>query len=381
MPKIIELSGIVGYDITAKGLKNRLPKNGEKAILKIDSVGGSVFEGNRLFNTINDHLNKFPGSLSGELGAIAASAASYFPLALGAKNIKVRRNTTFMGHKAWTFAIGNADDMKAEAEILDGFDTIIAKVYSGVTGKTVEESLEDMKNEFWLIGGESVVDAGFASGIIEDDESLPAEDAQNVTEKSEILALMKEAKNKIRESENSEDLNKWAARIDEVLNSTDIEDDGQKLLFSVKNAPSGVENNLRGDKMNLVDLLKANPEAKAEYDLLIETAKTDGIDNAVTEDRKRSAELLALSGVKFPENILESVKNGDTVGDFAKAELKARNDKVAALPEKETDLGKLTTDGQEPENVIEDKEESKAVNVMDAAVDAILGKKTEKEGK
>jgi hypothetical protein len=267
--------------------------------------------------------------------------------------------------------------MKAEAEILDGFDNIIAKVYSGVTGKTVEESLSDMKDEFWLIGGESVVEAGFASGIIEDDESQPA-DTENITEKSEIVALMKEAKNKIREIENSEDLNKWAARIHDTLNNTDIEDDGQKLLFS-KSAPSGAENNLRGDKMNLVDLLKANPEAKAEHDILISTAKTDGIDNAVKEERKRTAELLALSGMKIPENILKSVNSGDSVGDFAQAELKARNEAQNTVVEnKEDDLGKLENGKQTPENVKEEKT-SKRENVFDDVIDNMVGKK--KEGK
>ncbi|MCP4395636.1 MAG: Clp protease ClpP, partial [Alphaproteobacteria bacterium] len=187
MPKIIELSGTVGWDITAKDLKKKLPNTGEEVLLKIDSPGGSVFEGNRLYNALNDHLNTFPGSVKVELGAIAASAASYFPLAVGAKNIKVRSNTTFMGHKAWTFAIGNADDMKAEAEILDGFDKIIAKVYSKITGKTSDESLEDMKNEFWLIGGQSVVDAGFASEIIDDDETEESEESE-IVDKVEILA-------------------------------------------------------------------------------------------------------------------------------------------------------------------------------------------------
>ena len=135
MAKVIELSGIVGYDITAKGLKNRLPKDGSDVILKVDSQGGSVFEGNRLYNAILD----YQGNIEVHLGVLAASAASYFPLAAGSENIKVRANTTFMGHKAWSFAIGNADEMKAEAEILDGLDRLIAKAYSKINGKSIDE--------------------------------------------------------------------------------------------------------------------------------------------------------------------------------------------------------------------------------------------------
>lgn len=376
MPKIIKLTGIVGYDITAEKLENRLPRNGEKAVIKVDSVGGSVFEGNRLYNLFIDHLNKFPGSLTVELGAIAASAASYFPLAVGAKNIKVRENTTFMGHKAWSFAIGNADEMKAEAEILDGFDKIIAKVYSKVTGKTVDESLEDMKNEFWLIGGQSVVDSGFASGIVKDDETETEDIENEIIDKSEILAKMKEAKNKLRDIENTEDLNKWAARIHETLNSTDIEDDGQKLLFDVPNPDQSGKNNSVEDYMDLKDFLDKNPEAKIDVDKMVNDIVDDRVKDAVAEDRERSAELLTLSGLKIPDNILDSVKKGDTVGDFAKAELKARNEKVNAVTKEEQNLGGLSNEGQEPKNV-EGAEKSKTEKTVDDVLDKMLGKKKE----
>ncbi|MCP4393983.1 MAG: Clp protease ClpP, partial [Alphaproteobacteria bacterium] len=346
MPKIIELSGTVGWDITAKDLKKKLPNTGEEVLLKIDSPGGSVFEGNRLYNTLNDHLNTFPGSVKVELGAIAASAASYFPLAVGAKNIKVRSNTTFMGHKAWTFSIGNSDDMKAEAEILDGFDKIIAKVYSKVTGKTAEESLEDMKNEFWLIGGQSVVDAGFASEIIDDDYTEESEESE-IVDKVEILAKIEEAKNQLREVENNEDLNKWAAKIDEVLNSTDV-DNGQNLLFrESKNSVSAGEKNMRGDKMNLNDLLAANPEAKAEHERLI-AAETNRVDTAINEDRERSAKILALSGNKLPDNVLASIKGGDSVGDFATKEIENRNTEISNQTPEETEIGKLEVSNQMP---------------------------------
>ena len=54
--KIIELSGDVGWEITAKSLKNKLPKDNSDVRLKIDSYGGSVFEGVRLYNVIKDYM-------------------------------------------------------------------------------------------------------------------------------------------------------------------------------------------------------------------------------------------------------------------------------------------------------------------------------------
>ena len=317
MPKIIELSGVVGIDITAKNLKSRLPKNGDEAVLKVDSIGGSVYEGNRLENAVNDYVKKFPGALSVEFGAIAASAASYPFLGVGAKNIKVRSNTVFMGHKAWTIALGNADDMKQEAEILDGFDKMIAKAYSKVNGKPTEENLSDMGNEFWLMGGQAVIDAGFASEIVEHEEET---EEVEIVDQSEVKAMIEESKVKLRDIEDSEDLNKWAAKINEALN---VDEDGHKLLFNSKTDPSGSENNSMEDYMDLKDYLDKNPEAKVEYENSLKTAGEDRVKNAVEEDRKRTAEILALSGMKLTDNLKASIESGESLGDFAIKERKA----------------------------------------------------------
>lgn len=375
MPKIIKLTGIVGWEITAKGLENRLPKDGSDVLLKVDSVGGSVFEANRLYNAILDYV----GHIDVELGAIAASAASYFPLAVGAENVKVRENTTFMAHKSWSFAIGNADDMKAEAEILDGFDKIIAKVYAKVTGKGVDETLEEMKDEIWLIGGQSVVDAGFASGIVEDDDSENKDDPE-IVDKAEIVAMIAEARTRMKEADVKEDLEKWAAKLEIATNTVDVTKEGQSLLFG-EITPSG--DNTEAE-MKLSEYLGKNPEAKAEFDEAINTAKAEGRaetnEEAVKADRERFAKVLALSGVAIPENVLKSASDGQTVADFAVAELDDRNAKIAAVKtEEKPDMGGVTATGQVPEGSNTPKA-SKAEEKMDAAVDKLVGKKN-KEAK
>jgi len=347
MPKIIELSGVVGYEITAKGLKNRIDKKVEN-IIKLDSVGGSVFEGNRLYNLLTDLMSE-KVNISFELGAIAASAASYFPLAVGVENIRVRENTTFMGHKAWSFAIGNADDMKAEAEILDGFDRLIAKVYAKALNKTVDEMLEAMKNEFWLIGGQAIIEAGFASSIIE------SSDTENIIEKSEIVAMIKEAKNKLQEIVEQEDLNKWAAKL-EIKKTDNTVTENQLNLFN--NLPlSGEKNKPEDSNMNLTEYLNSNPEAKAVYEKIINSAKTEGteeaVKNAVKEDRERTAEIVALFGTS--EMALNAIKEGKDVKDLALEEKKAAIEKKenAEVP----DMGGVTGKNQLPEKA--NSEESK----------------------
>jgi len=332
MAKRIKLSGEVGWEITAKKLESQLPKNGKHAILEIDSFGGSVFEGNRLFNTIKDHLNKFPDSISIELGVVAASAASFFPLAVDPKNISVRDNTVFMIHKAWTIALGNSDEMQLQANILDGFDRMLAKIYSGVTKKSIDDTLIDMKNEVWLMGGQSILDAGFASKIIESSDEEKGEN-NDTLEKNEISAKIEEIKNKLKDVDNKEDLKKWSAKLD-------IENKKES------NPPEGDGNIKKEDisDMNFTEYLNSNPEHKAEYDLAVKNA----VDAGIKADRERGKEILNLSGMKLSEEILNAFNDGSTVGDYATAELKRVNEAKSKTPD--TILGSLSTDKQIPES-------------------------------
>lgn len=379
MPKKIELSGVVGYEITAKGLKNKLVKD-DKNIVYLDSVGGSVFEGNRLYNLLNDSL-KAGYDIDFVLGAVAASAASYFPLAVGKDRIKVRENTVFMGHKAWSFAIGNADDMKAEAEILDGFDKMIAKVYSKVNGMSIDDNLKAMGEEFWLMGGQSVVDAGYASGIAEEDEVVEGEEeALDPVDKSEIQAKIKEAKEVLREKAEEEDLEKWAAKLKDPV----VDEQGQFNMFenagSPAMTPGSDKENIQEDNMDFMSYLDQNPEHKAKFEELKNAHAEDVKNSALSEDRARSMKIAKLYGNS--EMAINAIGDGTSVGDLAVAE-KEKALAAAQSASKETgDLGGLdkSKNGlpEEVENQ-EDNEKSKVNSVMDKAIDNILGKK--KEGK
>ena len=71
---------------------------------------------------------------------------------------------------------------------------------------------------------------------------------------------------------------------------------------------------------------------------------------------------------------------GGSLGDFAKAELTARNEVQVKVTKKEKDLGSLSTENQTPEKPkAEGAEKTKAEKTMDKAIDDVLGKK--KEGK
>ena len=335
--KKIKLSGVVGWDFFASDLIAELPTDGSDVYLIVDSVGGSVFEGNRLYNAIKD----YPGKITVELGAVAASAASYFPLAAGAENIKVRENTVYMIHKAWAFAIGNADDMKKQAEILDGFDKIMARIYSEITGETLKKTLAKMGEELWIFGGQEVIDAGFASGFAECDDT-------GRKEKSEIIAEIEEAKATLKEVQRKEDLNKWAAQLNVSAS---------KIETAPGNPGGNKEKEVK--TMNLDEILAKNPEVAGEIQ-----AKTG---QAVAEDRERVGKILAASGMALNESVLNAVKDGVSAGDYALAELTSARASAGNV----SDFGKIEPKAQKPEEPAEVKEVS---NKVDLALDAFYGK-------
>ena len=75
-----------------------------------------------------------------------------------------------------------------------------------------------------------------------------------------------------------------------------------------------------------------------------------------------------LSGVKIPENIMDSVANGETVEEFAVKELEARNQAVTSKPN--DDLGGLQNVIQTPEKP--KNEQDNAEKKTEDAVDAFL---------
>lgn len=371
MPKKIELSGVVGYDITAKGLSNRLVKD-DKNIVHLDSVGGSVFEGNRLFNLIEDRM-KAGYDIEFILGAVAASAASYFPLAVGSKNIKVRENTVFMGHKAWSFAVGNADDLKIEADILDGFDKMIAKVYSKVNGLDIDANLEAMGKEFWLMGGQAVVDAGYASGIVGTDEYEESEgDPDEVAlDQSEVNAMIKEAKAVLKEKGQEEDLEQWAAKLKGPI----VDEKGQFNMF--ENADSGKtpgsdKNIIQGENMDFMTYLDQNPEHKAEFEAKQKAFADEKVNAAVSEDRERTAKIVKLYGQS--ESAVNAIKEGTSVGDLAVAEKENAMAASENAGKDAPDVGGLDkAKDSMPKAVVVDKAKAKN-DAAKASVEAYLNK-------
>jgi ATP-dependent Clp protease protease subunit len=61
-----------------------------------------------------------------------------------------------MIHKAWTVALGNADDLLATADLLEKIDGTLAESYAAEGNKTAAEFADMMAQETWLTAQEAI---------------------------------------------------------------------------------------------------------------------------------------------------------------------------------------------------------------------------------
>lgn len=122
----------------------------EKIHVHINSGGGSVFGGIAIYNLLKNHK----AEIIVHVDALAASIASV--IAMAGDKIIIPKNAQLMIHKPMALVSGNADEMRKEADVLDGCQKVILSTYmdhvkEGVTEKTINDLINA---ETWLNGEE-----------------------------------------------------------------------------------------------------------------------------------------------------------------------------------------------------------------------------------
>ena len=103
----------------------------DEIIVRINSPGGSVFDGFAIYNALRAHA----ASVTTIVEGLAASAASL--IALAGDKVVMRPASELMIHDAWTAVAGPAEEMRKTAEHLDRVNTIVAGIYAAKAGTPV----------------------------------------------------------------------------------------------------------------------------------------------------------------------------------------------------------------------------------------------------
>ena len=221
--KTIYLKGTIGVDITAEKLKSMVNLNStEKLQILINSTGGSIFEAFELY----DILKNYKGQKEFVLLPLAASAASYWTMA--GDKISAFKNSIWMAHKIQTFAIGDADEMQLQADIMRALENIMVEAYQKRLPGTKEEILNKLKNEVWMVGWEQLAENGIIDNVIDSVDEIYIEEENKddivrsleevTTENAKQLVTMRikkiESQMRANETDYRDEYKKIAAKID-----------------------------------------------------------------------------------------------------------------------------------------------------------------------
>lgn len=135
--------------------------------LRINSPGGSVFAARAIETALREHSARVVVHIDG----LAASAATF--IAMAGDEIRMAPGAMFMIHKAWTYAWGNANDLRSTADLLDKVDSTLVTTYAKRTGASAEQITEWMAAETWFTA-EEAKDAGFVDQVTEDEAQAEA---------------------------------------------------------------------------------------------------------------------------------------------------------------------------------------------------------------
>lgn len=125
----------------------------------INSPGGSVFDGFAIYNALHSH----PAKVLVQIDGIAASIASV--IAMAGDEISMAENAMVMIHRPSCMAMGYANELRAQADVLDKLHENIAQVYVARTGMALDAVNAAMENETWYSSGECKA-LGFCSAVI-----------------------------------------------------------------------------------------------------------------------------------------------------------------------------------------------------------------------
>lgn len=155
-------------DVTASQIYQELSEIDADTIhVRLNSGGGSVFEGIAIYNLLREHEAK----VIVHIDALAASIASI--IALAGDEIIISEGAQYMVHKPWTIEIGNSDDFRKMADTLEKIEASMLAIYQRRTSLKKAELKSMLTEETWLTG-EEAVEKGFADRLAEEEEA-PAE--------------------------------------------------------------------------------------------------------------------------------------------------------------------------------------------------------------
>lgn len=209
----------------------------------INSPGGSLFDGNEIYNQIA----AFPGRKTVVLGALVASAATTIASAFS-DGIEMAANGQYMIHNPCVYVEGGDKELNAGLQMYKNVRQAAINIYVKLTGLSAEIIGEMMDATTWMTA-EVAKEKGFITGIVGEDSELPADAPQvfNFYKFKNVPAALNQAvqASSISQPTDSSDMNKLAIIATMGLASTATDAEVESAIATMKADKEKAETDLR----------------------------------------------------------------------------------------------------------------------------------------
>ncbi len=160
---LIRITGTIGWDTNAELFRSQVDglvaQGVEDVHVYINSPGGSCFDAAEIINILTD---SFKGVITGEGGALVASAATF--IAAHCKIFEMPENGMFMIHKPQGGNFGTANELEAYLKLLRNLEAQYYNVYQTKTTDAAELQKHWEAGDWWLTAKEAL-DNGFITSV------------------------------------------------------------------------------------------------------------------------------------------------------------------------------------------------------------------------
>lgn len=270
--------------------------------IRINSGGGSVFEGIAIYNAIKS-MQKSGKKITTSIDGIAASMAGV--IAIAGNPVQISKYGKIMIHRAAGGAYGDADQMRQQAQLVEDAEKDIVQMFAERTGMTPDE----VKAKWLQSGVDNWLSADKCIQFHLVDEVYDADPVpvpENITDEKQVHNIFQSVLNKSIPQFKNTNMKSIAKLLglSEDATESQIETAVSNLIATMKAAQEAVTNTIKANAESLVN------------DAI--TAKK------ITADKKEAFVAMAISnyeGAKTALDLIPAVKKPTDIINRANPEL------------------------------------------------------------
>lgn len=213
--------------MSAVNLSQKLEQLGDVSTINvyINSYGGEVAEGLAIYNALIRHKAKVKTYCDG----FACSIASVIFMA-GDERI-MNESSLLMIHNAWTYAAGNAEELRKQADDLEKITQASVIAYKAHSSLTEKEIKKLMDNETWILP-EEAFEYGFVTSVLKTEQNAISQSAR-----ASLLDIIKAYQKADPEEADEEEENTEETEEETTDEEENTEDEGNSEDNTDDNAP------------------------------------------------------------------------------------------------------------------------------------------------